>query len=344
MVEQLEGVSLSGINIQPEDQAVFNRLKSDGKITHRLRRMMTQQWNICVSCGTPSAKGRPVFAGYDEHDSELLVGACCADRLSRLATPIYWTGTLNLSAPDSSKVWRYMDFTKFVAMLMQQGLFYTAAENFSDPFEGAIGLADREANWDSHYLDFFKRAVVSAPIGHSAPVLSEQEVETEAKRLLNSIKATSVHVRKSLVSCWHENDDESEALWQLYAPSQGTGVAIQSTVGNLWEAASHADRSIVGRVHYLDFRKRYASVQDERIFCKRQSLSHEREIRIVLPNSRKEPTSGRVQKCELQNLIKCVVVSPFAPPWFIDVLNSTIAKFGYEFNVRPSSINDEPFF
>ncbi|WP_170756176.1 hypothetical protein [Ruegeria lacuscaerulensis] len=335
---------MSDINIQPEDQAVFDRLKSDGRITHRLRRMMTQQWNTCVSCGRNTPQGRPVFAGYDENKKELLVGACCSDRLAHLATPVYWTGTLNLSAPDSSKVWRYMDFTKFVAMLMQQGLYFTTAENFSDPFEGAIGLADRETIWDNYYLDFFRQAVTTAPPGYTPPKLSDQEVEAEAHRLLKSIKATSTHVRKSLVNCWHENDDESEVLWQLYSPPSETGLAIQSTVGNLWEAASNSDQAIVGRVHYLDFRKRYASIQSERIFCKRQSLSHEREIRIVLQNDRNEPSNGQVLKCELRNLIDGIVISPFAPSWFVDVLNSTIAKFGFEFDIRPSSINDEPFF
>ena len=43
---------MSSIDIQPDDQAVFDRMKSTGKITHQLRRMVTQQWNVCVSCNS----------------------------------------------------------------------------------------------------------------------------------------------------------------------------------------------------------------------------------------------------------------------------------------------------
>ncbi len=335
---------MSSIDIQPADRAVFDRIKSEGRITHQLRRMMTQQWNVCVSCGSAIPEKRPAFAGYTDNDEPLLVGACCAEKLSKLATPVYWTGTLNLSVSDDRSVWRYMDFAKFVAMLKQQGLYFTSAKNFSDPFEGAIGLADRQGKWDDHYLEFFKKAVATPPPGYPKPELPTEKLEGEAQRLLKSIKGTSSHARNALISCWHENDDESEALWQLYCPQLGPGLAIRSTVGDLWDATSETDNAIVGRVKYMDFRKSYASVQNERIFCKRQSLSHEREVRIVIQNDLQDPINGLEMHCDLKNLINEIVVSPFAPPWFFDVLTSTIEKFGYSFNTRPSSISDEPFY
>lgn len=335
---------MSNIDIQPEDQAVFDRIKSDGWITHQLRHMMTLQWNVCVSCGSAIPKNRPAFAGYTDSSEPLLVGACCADKLSKLATPVYWTGTLNLSVPDDKMVWRYMDFAKFVAMLKQKSLYFTCVKHFSDPFEGAIGLADRQEKWDNHYLEFFKETVATPPPGYPKPELSTEELESEAQRLLESIKGTSSHVRNALVSCWHKSDDESEALWQLYCPQMGPGLAIKSTVGDLWDATSEAGNAIVGRVKYMDFQKSYASVQNERVFCKRQSLSHEREVRIVIQNDRQNPISGLDLYCDLDHLISDIVVSPFAPPWFFDVLVSTIEKFGYSFNTRPSSISDEPFY
>lgn len=335
---------MSSIDIQPEDRAVFDRIKSNGEITHQLRRMITQQWNICVSCGNSIPEMRPAFAGYNKNKEPLLVGACCAKNLSELATPIYWTGTLNLSVCDDVSVWRYMDFAKFVSMLKQQGLYFTSAKNFSDPFEGAIGLATRQAKWDEHYLNFFKEAVMAPPPGHPKPELSEEQLEAEAQRLLKSIKGSSSHVRNALVSCWHENTDESEALWQLYCPPLGPGLAIRSTVGKLWDATFEARNVTVGRVKYMDFKADYASVQNERIFCKRQSLSHECEVRVVIENDRRNPSNGLELKCDLNALIDEIVVSPFAPPWFLGVLDSTIETFGYSFHARPSSIVDEPFY
>ena len=209
---------------------------------------MSQQWNICVSCGESIPENRPAFAGYGCDNQPLVVGACCSKQLTKLATPVYWTGTLNLSIADDKAVWRYMDLAKFIAMLKQRGLFFVSAKNFLDPFEGAIGLASRQKTWDKFYLDFFREAVTTAPRGYLAPDLTEQEIENNAQRLLASTKASSPHVRNSLVSCWHENEDESEALWQLYCPASGSGIAIKTSVGDLWDATSEAGHVVIGPV------------------------------------------------------------------------------------------------
>jgi len=335
---------LSNIDIQPEDRAVFDRLKSDGYITHKLRQMSTQQWNICVSCGTSIPENRPAFAGYAYDTEPLFVGACCSEKLAKLATPIYWTGSINLSIPEETSVWRYMDFAKFVALLAQKGLYFTCAKNFLDRFEGALGLANNQEKWENYYLEFFRSAIGTVPSGYPKVNKSKQELEVESQRLLKQMKSSSSQVRNSLVSCWHENDDESEALWQLYCPLSGPGVAIKTTVMDLWDATSEAGEAVVGRVQYMNFNENYAPLDKDRIFCKRRSLSHECEVRVVIQNDRSVPTNGLVLPCDLEKLIHEIVVSPFAPPWFLRVLADTIEKFGYSFRIRPSSIAEEPFY
>jgi hypothetical protein len=305
---------------------------------------MTQQWNRCVSCSQQTPNGRPAFAGYGARGTPLLVGACCAHLLQELATPVYWTGTLDLSIEDGQSVWRYMDFAKFVAMLQQGGLYFPSADKLEDPFEGAIGLVRKEPEWDEFYLDFFRKTVMSPPPGYSPPEFSEERIESEAKRLLKEIKASSSHVRSLLVSCWHANDTESEALWRLYCPPPTPGIAIRSTVGQLWDATRQDASAVVGRVHYVDFRYFFATIQKERIFCKRQSLSHEREVRATLRNDYKDPTAGKIVTCDLGVLIEEVTVSPFAPLWFSDVVCGIIEKFGYAFEVQPSELLEEPFY
>ncbi len=39
-------------------------------------------------------------------------------------------------ANESERIWRYMDFTKFVSMLHSESLFFCRADKLSDPFEG----------------------------------------------------------------------------------------------------------------------------------------------------------------------------------------------------------------
>ena len=68
-------------DIEPEDQLVFDRLKSTGRITHSLRRLMTAQWNTCSVCDHIAFPGRPLFAGYGEGDEPLYTRSCCANRL-----------------------------------------------------------------------------------------------------------------------------------------------------------------------------------------------------------------------------------------------------------------------
>lgn len=335
---------MNQIDIQPEDRAVFDRLKSNGRITFHLRRLITQQWNVCVSCDTQVEEGRPVFAGYDSNSTPLFVGACCAYKLCELATPVYWSGSLNLSVPDNDYVWRYMDLAKFIAMLDQGGLYFPRAENLEDPFEGASGLASNEAEWDNHYLEFFRNAVITAPRGVNQPSLSREKAESEAKRLLQDIKSTSKGARNLLVSCWHRNEMESEALWRLYCPPPVPGVAIRTTVGQLWDACSHENDVIVGKVHYVDFRRSFASIQRERIFQKRISLSHEKEVRVVLQNDRRHPVDGKLLKCDLKSLVSEVVISPFASSWLLGVVSSSIEKFGYSFDLKQSELLEQPFY
>jgi hypothetical protein len=149
---------VSAIKIEREDQVVFDRLRSSGRISHELRHLMTVQWNACCVCRREVPEARPAFAaGYDSSGAPVFVGSCCGDRLAELATPVYWTGTLNLAVYDAQPLWRYMDFAKFTSMLLQRGLYFSRLDRLGDPFEGAAGLASRESQWGSALSQFLPR-------------------------------------------------------------------------------------------------------------------------------------------------------------------------------------------
>jgi hypothetical protein len=38
---------------------------------------------------------------------------------------------------EEIRVWRYMDFTKFVSLIDSRRLYFTRADKFDDPFEGS---------------------------------------------------------------------------------------------------------------------------------------------------------------------------------------------------------------
>lgn len=331
------------IDIQPEDQVVFDRLKSTGRVTHSLRRLMTAQWNTCGVCDHIAFPGRPLFAGYGKDDEPLYTRACCADRLIELATPVYPHGTLQLAVPDQTPLWRYMDLAKFVALLDQKGLYFPRADTLEDRFEGAIGLASREAEWDDHYISRFRDVVEAGGPYPLVPDLTREQIEEDARRLLSETKAAARRSRDKLVSCWHANSGESEALWRLYCPPPIAGIAIQSSAAALWDATASEPTAIVGKVHYIDFRTSFAS-REQAIFCKRASLQHEREVRAVLENDTEGPASGRIIACDLERLIDSVVLSPFAPVWLADTVSSLIRAYGFSLPVRRSELLDAPFY
>lgn len=45
---------------------------------------------------------------------------------------------------DVERIWRYLDFTKFVSLLDHKALFFTRADKFDDPFEGIYSKANIE--------------------------------------------------------------------------------------------------------------------------------------------------------------------------------------------------------
>lgn len=103
---------MGDINFEDADKDVFSRLQSSGRISNELRRVMTQRYNRCSICGKTIEEKRPAFAGYDSGNSPLVTCADCSDALKELATPVYWTGTLDLSVDETQAMWRYMDFRR----------------------------------------------------------------------------------------------------------------------------------------------------------------------------------------------------------------------------------------
>jgi hypothetical protein len=237
-----------------------------------------------------------------------------------------------------------MDFSKFMGLLTDGGLYFSRADLLGDPFEGARGNASRRDEWMKRNLNYLKEMVRTRPTGYGAPL--EDEVERQAMRLQNEIEARGKRdVEHTYVTCWHSNEGESEALWRLYCPPGTAGVCISTNFKALDEALVAEEEIRFGHVQYVDFSKAFAGTYD-RIFWKRKSLSHEAEVRGVIQRhfENEEGLSGVLVKADPAKLIQTLIVSPFAPPWFEKVLKETIAKMGLSITIKRSELNEEPFF
>jgi hypothetical protein len=317
-------------------------VKSTGRFTPELRGLMRESYDQCRSCGSKLPKEIAAFAGYDKVGAPLYVGECCKHHIDELATHVYWWWELDKRCAPDEQLWRYMDFAKFVSILEQRGIYFARADFLGDAFEGAAGIAERREAWDKFYLDFFQNAVRTAP--NRTVQLSTEEIDREATSLLEQFSFMGEHQRtRSFVSCWHSNTGESEALWRLYCPPQTMGVAIKTTAELLTAALTEETGFKIGHVQYVDFRKAFAGIHD-RIFWKRQSLSHEAEVRAVIERHRARDQMGITVSVDLEHLLLAIVPSPFAPSWFAALVESTMRRFGIEANVTKSELLSTPFF
>lgn len=226
--------------------------------------------------------------------------------------------------------------------MVKKTLYFASAESFEDIFEGAKGTLELKEKWDAFYLDFFKEAIQTAP-GMKPEDLTAEYIEENAIRLLSELNASENVKRKhTFISCWHCNESESEAMWKLYSTNVSNALAIQTTYQQLYEALDKDPSIKIGKVKYIDFSKRFSSVNGS-FWYKRKSFEHEREVRAIITSY--QAHSGGIEKAvNLEKLISAVYVSPYAPKWFEDVVRDVMQKYGLNKPLYCSEMLKAPFY
>ncbi|MBL4898865.1 MAG: hypothetical protein JKX76_04345 [Colwellia sp.] len=316
------------------------------KMTHRLtedlRRISNENHGECTNCDYRFVKGDTCHLGYDKTEKPKYVCDSCSSVLEETAERRNFTPRPYETPKNNSCLWRYMDFTKYVSLLSTSSLYFSRADTFDDPFEGAKGIISNKAKWDEHFLGAFK-SILKSPPGCVEWDQSEEHVNKEAHRLLKELEESGQADRENAyISCWHENEHESEAMWRLYSNFIDNAVAIRSTYSSLYNALGRNPSISIGRVRYLDYDKHYANPGDS-FWRKRKSFEHEREVRAIVHDFNTEDF-GIPMECDLDVLIEDVVVSPTAPSWFVNVLNDINRKYEINIKVRQSNLNAVPFF
>jgi hypothetical protein len=210
-----------------------------------------------------------------------------------------------------------MDLAKFVSMLNHKGLYSCVLAALDDRLKGTLPRVPPGASaWDRNTAWNFwcsNRASV-------------------------------------FVNCWHWNDDESAAMWALYA---NRGVAIRTTLGLLSQAVHqrlattpvHPDRLVVGgTVTYTDpdenarpeLRTPFLTALKKRCWYE---YEHEFRLMYHLPSNAPESASpyqagpspkqtGVWVACNLAQAISGIVLAPKSPPFLEDAVKAITEKFG----------------
>ena len=266
--------------------------------------------------------------------------------------------------PGDRDIWRYMDLSSLLWILENEKLhFDSPVDDFEDRYETTLPKAWYEFREDQ------MRGIGDA--WDHDPDEFWQEQSDQRQEMRENIYAT----------CWHANQRESAAMWELYGASNQT-VAIRTTVDRLRRAFhSQDDYAVaVGDVQYVDFDSGVDDISDEDMdkirgvhsgnadsvgltLLKRKEFAHEKEVRGVVldgviadwierhskdysPNRNVSPPVN--VPVDVDKLIEEIRLPPGAGSWFIRTAVSAIennrnTKFSRK-EIRTSQLDSERHF
>ena len=301
-----------------------------------------EQKDRCTNCGRKFVDGMCAHLGYLPDQIPAVLCDDCAPLLSETVLRYHWMKDEYEKPDPTDKLWRYMDLGKFIHLISTGKLHFASTDSFEDPFEGAKGIAERKEKWDSFYLSFFREAIRTIPDA-TKEMLEPEHIEKESHRLLTELNQSGDGQRRhTFISCWHCNPYESEAMWKLYSVNTKNAVAIQTTAAHLYEALDRNPSVKIGKVKYVDFNNRFASINGA-YWYKRKSFEHEREVRAIIVDY-STSTSGLSIPISINSLIDHLFISPYAPKWFEEVVHSVVEKYKLHIPVVHSDMTQRPFY
>ncbi|KKK44227.1 hypothetical protein LCGC14_3167380, partial [marine sediment metagenome] len=218
-------------------------------------------------------------------------------------------------------IWRYMNFDKFKSLVAEKILYFCSIDTLKseeDPYEG------------SYYASEFLNDIDSS----------------EAKRVVGLMNQCGPPMT---VNCWHLSDDESMAMWKLYA-KDNKGIAIQSTVGHLKKALCSNDEEIlIGEIKYtddpIDNPANYTLDKFSCITTKRRCYNFEKELRAFVwdaDNKRRTQDGSLRLPVEVDVLIDRVLLAPTSLDEMCPKVKKLLADYRVDIPIAVSSLLTNP--
>jgi hypothetical protein len=249
---------------------------------------------------------------------------------------------------EDTKLWRFMDFTKFYSLLDKKALHFTRTDQLDDKFEGSIPKSSQQLRFKQNFdlLKGIYPEIFITELQKRPPLLDEAR-------------------RMSYICSFHISEEESAALWRIYLKSN-EGVVIQTTIKNLISSLNFDDTYDVrlSSVKYIDYS--HGTIPVERnilypILHKRKSFEYEKEFRAFVffpkdlcpgkmePGVKIEYNSdnfplGIFIPVDINSLLIEIRVAPTSHPWFKELVQSLVDKFDIKLTVKQSILDEEPLF
>ena len=213
-------------------------------------------------------------------------------------------------------VWKYLDLSKFLDLLLSKKLFMSRSDKFEDQYEGTFSEPTYEeirkiAENNPEFLDYYKS-----------------------------------HREKIVISSWHINEYESFAMWQIFTKNN-EGLAIQSTVKRLQEAMKPETKTTqyIGEVNYIDYKKEYIPFDDTffPFLFKRKSFQYEREVRIISDVTQNNIVikEGLKIDVDIHQLIEKIYIHPKSENWYKNLVIQLMEQLGFNFSIEKSDLESD---
>lgn len=224
----------------------------------------------------------------------------------------------NIKLPDDPDtiVWKYLDLSKFLDLLLSKKLFMSRSDKFEDQYEGTFSEPTYEE---------IKKLAVDNP------------------EFLNYYKT---HREKVAISSWHINEYESFAMWQIFTKNN-EGLAIQSTIGRLQKAVKPENNfdQYIGEVNYIDYKKEYIPFDDLffPFLFKRKSFQYEREVRILTDTSKNDIklNDGIKINVDINQLIEKIYIHPKSENWYKKLVIELVERLDFGFEIEKSDLESD---
>jgi hypothetical protein len=242
---------------------------------------------------------------------------------------------------NDTVIWRYMPAARFGDLLAGH-LYFAAARQFDDQFEGAITEAENA-----------RREQIAA---RTFP----DDTRAQRFQLQELSRAFADLRRMTKMSCWHARRHENVAMWERYRPATGCGVAIASTVGSLKRSLHEfrlkpsygSERIVVGGVRYIDYaNEEMTDGSMLGIFLhKRIEYQDEQEVRALLSLRMASeygveiPDDGVTVSVDAGELIDEVRVCPDATRTDVEELEMALRQANLDCSVSRSTLGRGPTY
>ena len=224
----------------------------------------------------------------------------------------------NIKLPEDPNtiVWKYLDLSKFLDLLMSEKLFMSRSDKFEDQYEGTF----------------------------SEPTFEEiKKLSIDNPDFLNYYKT---HREKVAISSWHINEYESFAMWQIFTQNS-EGLAIQSTMGRLQESLIPETNfnQYIGEVNYIDYKKEHIPFDDMffPFLFKRKSFQYEGEVRIItdIGKSDIKINEGLKINVDINQLIEKIYIHPKSENWYKNLVIQLVKQLGFDFTIEKSDLESD---